>query len=284
MSHICVMQEQEKSEAYKCKDYMSLTNVLGPSDRAALCDWGYRVIEACKGISRLTAVKAFSYFDRFLSLSAQSASAQCALQDIGVSQLAFVASLVIALKVHSGFNVEPDFVSDVLCNHMYNAKDINNMEMEILQALEWRVNGPTPHDFIDSFLEIAPLIKAPHRDFLTRVSKFIVELAVVRYPIALHQPSEIAFASICCALQTLEAVTFTSIDSVSVLHYLQMVSGLSFDDPALKHLFNTMVCLNQEFHLSFRMLQMHLNQMRRIRFQARPLQTASCMLHEAFDW
>jgi hypothetical protein len=93
---------------------------------------------------------------------------------------------VIALKVHSGFNVEPDFVSDVLCTDMYDAKQINNMEMEILQALEWRVNGPTPHDFIDSFLKIAPSIKAPHRDFLTRVSKVIAELAVVRYPITLH--------------------------------------------------------------------------------------------------
>jgi hypothetical protein len=129
---------------------------------------------------------------------------------------------------------------------MYSAEQINKMELEILQALEWRVNGPTPHDFIDSFLEIVPSIKAPHRDFLASVSKVLAELAVARYSVALHQPSAIAFASVCCALQTMEAVTFTSSDCVSVLRYLQMVSGFSFNDPSLSSLFNTMVCLNQE--------------------------------------
>jgi hypothetical protein len=191
----------------------------------------------------LTAVKAFSYFDRFLSTS--SHIAQHALEDIRVSQLAFVASLVIALKVDSGFNVEPDFVSKFICTDMYDAEQINKMELEILQALEWRVNGPTPNDFIDSFLEIIPSIKAPHRDFLTRVSKVHAELAVARYSIALHQPSAIAFVSICCALKTLDSVT--SSDSVSVLHCLQLVSGFNFDDPPLRSLFSTMVCLSQWF-------------------------------------
>jgi hypothetical protein len=157
------MKEQEQAEAYKCDDYMSYANGLYPSDRTALCNWGYQIITACKGVSRLTAVKAFSYFDRFLSTS--SHIAQHALEDIRVSQLAFVASLVIALKVDSGFNVEPDFVSKFICTDMYDAEQINKMELEILQALEWRVNGPTPHDFIDSFLEIIPSIKAPPSRF-----------------------------------------------------------------------------------------------------------------------
>jgi hypothetical protein len=242
------MQEQEKSEAYKCDDYMSHTKAVCPSDRLALCNWGYQVIAASNGVSRLTAVIAFSYFDRFLSTPTRVA--HCVLEDIGLCQLAFVASLVIALKIHSGFNVEPDFVSNVMCNEMYDAEQINKMELAILQALEWRVNGPTPHDFIDGFLAIVPWIKAPHLDFLTRVSKAIAELAVSRYSVALHQPSAIAFVSIYCALQTLEAATFTSIDSVSIVNYLQIVSGLSFDDPAIRSLFNTMVCLSSEFSYS----------------------------------
>jgi hypothetical protein len=148
ISQISVMHQQENSTSYRFVDYMSTeTNVLRPPDREALCNWGYQTVAACNGVNRSTAAKAISFFDRFLGTSAPAA--QQALADVGDSQLAFVACLVIALKVHPGFNVETDFVSNVVCGNIYDASEIIAMELHVLQALGWKLNGPTPHDFID---------------------------------------------------------------------------------------------------------------------------------------
>jgi hypothetical protein len=166
---------QQKEKAYRCTDYMSMSNAaVRPEDRQALCNWGYQIIAAC-AVSRSTAVTAFSIFDRFLSSSSPAA----ALADVQDFQLAFVTCLVIALKVRSGFKVETDFVSETVCGNMYCPEELNETEMRILKALQWKLNGPTSHDFIDYYIE-AMMIEGIHREFLTRFSKALVELAVTR--------------------------------------------------------------------------------------------------------
>lgn len=149
-------------------------------------------------VSRSTAVKAISYFGRFLATSATAAMQ--ALTDLNNLQLAYVACLFIALKVHSGFDVEADFVSNVVCRNEYDANEIIAMEMEVLQAHEWKLNGPIPHDFIDYYLEAVPSIQGIHREFLLRYTNGLAELALTKYSLASYHPSEVAFASICCAL------------------------------------------------------------------------------------
>jgi hypothetical protein len=239
ISQISVMHQQENSKSYSYFDYMSMpTSILRPPDREALCNWGYQTIAACKGVSRSTAAKAISFFDRFLGTSAPEA--QEALSDLGDSQLAFVACLVIALKVHSGFNVEIDFVSNVVCGKMYDANEIIAMELHVLQALGWKLNGPTPHDFIDYYLKLVPSIEEIHRDFLIRFSKGLAELALMKYTLALQRPSEVAFASVFCALQ------YTDCDATESLSIIQMVSGLDHHDRRLGGLLRCMISFAQE--------------------------------------
>jgi hypothetical protein len=94
IDQIYVMQQQEKAQPYRCSDYMALTNSsLSPDARWALCNWSYKVVlvVACNGISQVTCVIGFSYFDRFLS--SNSRIAELALSNIGTAQLAFVACL-----------------------------------------------------------------------------------------------------------------------------------------------------------------------------------------------
>ena len=233
------MQQQEK--AYRCTDYMSRSNAaVHPEDRQALCDWGYQIIAACNGVSRSTAVAAFSIFDRFLSSSSPAATQ--ALADIQYSQLAFVTCLVIALKVQSGFKVvETDFVSETVCRNMYCPEELNETEMRVLKALQWKLNGPTSHDFIDYYIE-AMMIEGIHREFLTRFSKALAEIAVTRYSVALQLPSEVAFTAICCALEYAE---FDS--TMESLSLLQLVSGLNPNDQELRFLFKTMMRLVRTF-------------------------------------
>eukprot|EP00956_Cyclotella_meneghiniana_P045083 scaffold352401_cov20-Cyclotella_meneghiniana.AAC.1 len=170
LSQIFVMQIQERSASYKCSDYLSRTHVIGPSHRHALCQWGYETIEACNGIRRSTAVAAITYFDRFLS--SNTPAAERALNDVVECQLAFVTSLVVALKIHAGFKkVESDFVSGVITRNAYGANEINSMELEILQSLSWKLNEPTPHDFIDYFLEVMPGVNGTCLEHIRSLSK-----------------------------------------------------------------------------------------------------------------
>jgi hypothetical protein len=241
ISQICVMHRQEKSTSYRLVDYMSTeTSILRPPDREALCNWGYQTVAACNGVtSRTTAAKAISFFDRFLGTSAPAA--QQALTDLVYSQLAFVACLVIALKFHSGFNVETDFISNEVCGNMYDSNEIIEMELNVLKALGWKLNGPTPHDFIDYYLELVPSIDKTHRGFLIGFSNGLAELASMKYTLALHRPSEVAFASIFCATQ------YAGFDVAESLSMITMIPGLDHNDPQLSGLIRSLKSLVHEF-------------------------------------
>ena len=232
-SQILVMLEQERAEAYRCIDYLSYRTELSPADRQALCNWGYQIIAAFPGISRLTGVKAISYFDRYMRFSSQGR------EELETIQLAFVASLLIALKVDSGFRVEIDFVAHVFTNDAYNEEDIERMEMKVLQALGWRLSGPAPHDFIDKFLDAIPRIETMHRAFLRQLSKAVAEVAITRYCIALQHPSVIAFSAICCGLEYLK--TMFAIDTLAIRRSLEIVFGFDCNDLTLKSVIKTMV-------------------------------------------
>eukprot|EP00956_Cyclotella_meneghiniana_P003478 scaffold4229_cov38-Cyclotella_meneghiniana.AAC.7 len=230
------MQQQERSASYECSNYLARTQVIDPSHRQELCDWGYKTVEACNGVNPSTAVVAIGYFDRFLS--SDSPAARRALNDVVECQLAFVTCLVIALKIHPGFNVESDFVAEVITNNAYDAKEINDMELEILVALGWKLNGPTPHDFIDYFLEVMPHMNGTSMELIRVLSERLVELAVTQYTTVMYFPSEIAFASICCVMHHVKYVLLA--DS---LMFLQTITGLEFRDDNLRSLFQTMICL-----------------------------------------
>ena len=243
IGQICVMREQEQN-AYKSSDYLNSEKVtVSSSDRNALCNWAFAV---CNNVQRSTAAVAFSYFDRFMGKS--SIAAKQALTDIHDFQLAFVSCLVIALKVHSGFNVESDFVSNVVCSNMYDKEEIIEMEMHILQALEWRMSGPTPHDFIDRFIEVLPVMEDVHLDFLTRFSKALAEDALADYSMALQAPSSIAFASMFCALQCMDSISASVGDSI--LRCLETISGFSIQNPHTLDQCKKMVRLTQMFSSS----------------------------------
>ena len=220
MSQIRAMLDQEKAEAFRCIDYLSYMTQLSPDDRRALCTWGFQTIAACNGVSSLTAVRAISYFDRYMGASSEGREAQ-----LEVIQLAFVASLVIALKVDSGFHVELDFVAHIVTKDAYCKEEIKEMEIKILQALKWRLSGPAPHDFIDGFLEAIPGIDATHAFFLNQISKAVAEASIVNYSVALQNPSVIAFSAICfsCNYQ----MSSFAIDIPAFQHSLKIVSGFN---------------------------------------------------------
>jgi hypothetical protein len=207
-----VMIGQEKT-AYKCHDYLN-TNKSGvsASDRQALCNWGYSLIGVCVGVDKPAVAVAISYFDRYLSSSKQNVKQ--VIGDRGLVQLAFVSCLVIALKVRSGICVDMNYVSDELCGGSYVASDVTEMEFEILGSLKWRLNGPTPHDFIVAFLQVLPSTEPNELEILSRYSNHVASVGIANYFVALHSPSSIAYASICCALELMDTNMVPSINGL----------------------------------------------------------------------
>jgi hypothetical protein len=61
----------------------------------------------------------------------------------------------MAVKIHEPEAMDPDTVS-TLSRGTYSAHDIENMELQILKALEWRVNPPTSVSFARQLLALLP--------------------------------------------------------------------------------------------------------------------------------
>ena len=100
--------------------------------------------------------------------------------------------------------VEMNFVSDVLCDGSYKANNITTMEFEILRSLKWRFNGPTPHHFIGAFLKVLPSTDPNEVEIVSRYANHLASVGITSYFVALHSPSSIAYASICCALELMD--------------------------------------------------------------------------------
>mmetsp|Transcript_1828 Transcript_1828/g.3958 ORF Transcript_1828/g.3958 Transcript_1828/m.3958 type:complete len:338 (+) Transcript_1828:46-1059(+) len=248
-----VMQQKERT-SYKCQaDYLFLfysksnrrlskhqnryrqhdetTPVVTSQDRRVMCEWGYDIVDACQ-IERKNVCIAIAYFDRFLGTN--SLQAMEALRSRRTFQLCFVACLIIALKCRAGMIVDADFVTDVVCQSLYSEEEIFCAEKEILSGLQWRLNGPSPHDFIGYFVKLLPstaLEDNPHIvESLTAMAETRAEAAMVDYSISLQTPSSIACASIVSSMEILDRDEFHPLDRVNFLHAIAMITGLNTND------------------------------------------------------
>ena len=123
------------------------------------------------------------------------------------------------------------------------------MEMKVLQALDWKLNGPSSHDFIEYFLDLMPdAHEASFLDFVRSLSKCLVELSVTRYDVVVqHYPSEIAFASIWCAFQYVELIVLPGSQIfVESMPLIQLVSGFDINNARSILLLKVLSCLVEE--------------------------------------
>jgi hypothetical protein len=156
-------------------------------------------------LGREIACIGMSYLDRFMATS--SARAQVALSSRYEYQLATVACLVLALKNRGGVKLDTTFVADVMCQNMYTTNELDAMEMEVLQALTWRLNGPSPHEFIDGLVRLLPSISfyGDGSDesplfLLSEHSKIRVETAILDCELALQSSLSLAYAALLTSL------------------------------------------------------------------------------------
>ena len=194
----CFHQQAEIAMASRCALHID----IDIDCRDKMCEWCYQIVKFCK-FSRETVEIAMSYLDRFMLTPAGTA----ALADRNIYQLASMTCLYTAVKIHERQALHPQIVSQ-LSRGTYTEEQIEQMEIAILTALEWRMNPPTALSFVREYLRLIPndSLSQQVRKAVMEITNFQIELAVSDYKFISTPASTIAYCSFMNALDSIGVV------------------------------------------------------------------------------
>ena len=106
-----------------------------------------------------------------------------------------ISALLIAIKVNlhiENVRVATEIATQACAQFNIRAHDLASMETVMLQTLNWRVNAPTVHVFLN---EYAPLMN--NVNYILDIARFQIDLAIL-HPLIMvnYKPSIIAFAAL----------------------------------------------------------------------------------------
>ena len=207
---LSVMRAQEDS-TYWCSDYFrdlqqveSNSDDSGPIDhvcRSKMTQWCYSVIDFIQ-FRRETVGIAMSYLDRFLCTDAPRARQVRNCRKL--YQLASMTALFMAIKINEPVVIDLNILTD-LSKGLYTFADFTKMENDILFALNWHVNGPTPQEFMVHILTLvqqqetkADTSYSLNIDFknILEQATYQIEVAIGEHDLMTQKPSNVATASI----------------------------------------------------------------------------------------
>jgi len=238
------MRSQEKF--YISIDYMPNSSEYFPAKssvldrpidqrcRLRMVDWCFRVIEFFK-LSQETVFISMTYLDCFMSTT----SGSDAKKDRRQFQLAVMACLYIAVKIHESTLIASDVVVK-MSNGAYTEQKLLDMEHRIIEALHWRLNPPTPMAFIRSFLSIIFTDTTDTTTTMKGISEdkaTVLELARRQIKLALREyrccvctnASSIALAALLNAVQKLTKKDNEII--ISAINKLAKISDIDISSP-----------------------------------------------------
>lgn len=154
ISRINAMRASEEGYA-KVENYFTYcsdSSDVDSSCRKAMANWCVQVADTLS-FSHETVSLAMSFFDRYLS--SRRGKSQEALDSRNMFQLAAITCFYTAVKTYEPVELGVDLLAK-MCRNFYSEADIIAMESDILFALEWRVSGPTPMDFVRHLIQLLP--------------------------------------------------------------------------------------------------------------------------------
>lgn len=219
-------QDSAKYYANKC-NYFEACNANCPTLnkkrqvnegwREKVCEWLFEVVDHFE-FDREVVLIALCYLDRAASIETKKLKKGITPKQF---QILAVTSLYVATKVHG--EISQDSKSSTRCKlkidtfielsrGLLTAPELEKKELEILDLLDWHVNPPTAVRIIASLLHFLPNYSPTTGQPLTakielyEISRYLAEVGACVSSIALnYKSSEIAYASILCAFNTLEA-------------------------------------------------------------------------------
>ena len=227
---IAAMRLQEDS-SYRTGDFLALALPhlldVDAECRTKMAAWCLQVVDFCK-LSRDSVEIAMNFLDRYLLFDSS------ALNSRVIFQLASMTCLYMAIKIHEPEAMDLLAIS-TLSRGTYSVNDVQAMELNILNALQWRVNPPTSTAFAHQLLNLLPddLLASKQREAVSHITDMHLELAVADYDLITVKASTRAFCSL------LNAVEIISLDPKAI-EYIRVTMahaiGVDWNDEALEGL------------------------------------------------
>ena len=229
---VAVMCMQEETQ-YRVHDYLAASVAMRkqaskPVDedcRVRMCEWCYQVVDFCK-FRRETVGIGMSYLDRYLCTE-EGIDALCNRKTY---QLAAMTALYIAIKIHEPLEMETSLLAD-LSRGCYKENEFVDMEQNILSALHFRVNGPTPLGFVQYIMALIPRAVHPTvASILMDYARYQIELAVSEQSFVDIRPSVIALASVLNAIEGMDSSILPIKAQAKFIRNIEKYTGLPADE------------------------------------------------------
>ena len=226
------------------------------SCRQIMFTWMIKVVDFFPSMHRETVAYAMDYLDRFL----QTPSGTKARTVRSTFQLAAIACLYTAVKLHEAAAVSPKFLEQ-LSRDEYTEDDLKQMEWTILKALRWRLTTPTAVGFLRQYMDIVPSVlldgkesqqrsqnETDDKDAVTidatnstelrqhifEMAKFQTEVALGEYKYVTFNASAVAYCALSNALEAYLPRNAKRSDRHSILWYVSEAARL--DPRDLRHI------------------------------------------------
>lgn len=180
-------KEQEQQKQPTCTFSFDQTDPSVFLARKEAVDWILKV-KAHYGFTPLTAILAINYLDRFLS------SLHFQKDKPWMIQLVAVSCLSLAAKVEE---TQVPLLLDlqvVDTKFLFEAKNIQKMELLVMSTLKWKMNPVTPISFLDHIVRRLGLNNYLHWDFFKKCEALVLDL-VSDSRFACYKPSLLATAT-----------------------------------------------------------------------------------------
>lgn len=165
--------------------------------RYNMVDWCYRMIDFCH-FNRETVAIAMNFVDRFVN----SDNGMEYLINNTLYQLVAVTALYTAIKIHEMQSIDLQSLTNI-SNGTYSLEQIEGVEREMIEALNWRMNPPTAISFVRYLLDAIPThfkLSAQVKKILLKLSCVQTEYAVFDEELIKNKMSIIGYCSLVNAL------------------------------------------------------------------------------------
>ncbi|KAK1423815.1 hypothetical protein QVD17_19124 [Tagetes erecta] len=198
-------QEQELQKQTPCTFTFDKTDPSIFLARKEAVDWILKV-KSYYGFTPLTAILAINYLDRFLfSLHFQK-------DYPWMIQLVAVTCLSLAAKIQE---THVPLLLDLQVDDtkfLFEAKNIQKMELLVMSTLKWRMNQVTPISFLDHLVRRLGLLNNVHWDFFKKCEAIILHL-VSDSRFMCYKPSVLATATMLCVVDEIDPTHSTGYQS-----------------------------------------------------------------------
>ena len=197
-----------ESSAAPCQDYFVACSAgLERDYREKMVEWIFQICDSFN-LNRESCWAAFAILDRYLS----SPNGLVGM-DIHKFQLAAITSFYTAVKISEPVQLGLDMTVR-LCHGYYQREEIIKTELEILDALSWRLHDFTsPKEFVRHFLELAPVDEVV-RQAVLKTTDAHLNRAVKDHYFSLLRPSSIAIAMLGVSIEETGMLTNEEADCI----------------------------------------------------------------------